>query len=233
MKRKPEDVFSPEKNTAARRDFIDYDYLDKLSEEEQAWLAQATDEFYGAAFDINATYSLRADAIKICQNEIDKLIEKANDTESFLKNPSNPYLKWVHNLNRFKSSRTKYVQIYGNPAKKDNLDLRKCRSIDLFYKNASGKFTQNKDYKYDSIHDFEEFGADCNRRSKESAKDLFSVQNRTSQDANEFYLDTEAAGTYTPEEYMILEEVEEMLDDMEDQVIIRFKVSVYPEHSAE
>jgi len=35
--------------TRTRREFIDYDYVDKLSPEEQAFLAKFTDEYYGGA----------------------------------------------------------------------------------------------------------------------------------------------------------------------------------------
>ena len=72
MVRKPEHVFAPEKNTAARRDFIDYDYIDQLTPEEAAWLAQFTDEYLGASFSINPTYCSRKDAIKICKLELQK-----------------------------------------------------------------------------------------------------------------------------------------------------------------
>lgn len=39
-----------------RRDYIDYTYLSKLNSKETDFLAQFTDEFYGASFEINPTY---------------------------------------------------------------------------------------------------------------------------------------------------------------------------------
>lgn len=39
-----------------RREYVDYDYVSKLSDEEKEFLGKFTDEFYGAGFDISPTF---------------------------------------------------------------------------------------------------------------------------------------------------------------------------------
>jgi hypothetical protein len=46
-------------NIRNRQEFIDYDYIDKLSEKEKALLDKFTGEFYGAAFDDNPIHDIR------------------------------------------------------------------------------------------------------------------------------------------------------------------------------
>ncbi len=44
-------ALNPSYNLRTRTDLIDYDYVDKLNEEEKAWLNKFTNEFIGASFD--------------------------------------------------------------------------------------------------------------------------------------------------------------------------------------
>lgn len=52
-KYKNEDSLNPARNTKVRGEFIDYDYKDKLSEEELTFLAKFNNEFYGASVGYN------------------------------------------------------------------------------------------------------------------------------------------------------------------------------------
>lgn len=210
MARKPEDSLSQHKNTAARRQLIDYDYINQLSPEELEWLAKFSDEFYGGDFEINPTFCKKEDALKVCAKELGKL-----DTES------KTYKKWLAKLNHIKTINETFVQISGNSDKKHNLDLRKCRSIKLFRKNENGNLSQKPEYKYNSIHDFEEFGKDCNTRSGESARDIFSVQRVIKQEANEYCVDNHVSGGFLPEEHIIREEVEDELEFYESAGLIK------------
>jgi len=54
-KRKPRYGLIPAANHKKVRDFIDFDYLDKLSPEEADWLNKFSLEMYGATFNNNET----------------------------------------------------------------------------------------------------------------------------------------------------------------------------------
>jgi hypothetical protein len=204
MARDPKKALSRSHNTAGRRDFIDYDYLNQLSPEELEWLAKATGEYYGADFEINETFAKVTDVIQLCEAELAKDIEPRKAA------------KWQHNLERAKKSKSAYLQIYGNPARKDNLDLRKCRKIQLYYLNENGNLCRNKDFKYNTIHDFDEYSKDCNDRANDIRDDIHSVQTQSHQDANEYYLGIEATSELTPEEYWVMNDELEILEDCDE-----------------
>lgn len=213
MARKPKDVFASHKNTASRRPFIECDYLDQLSPEELKWLAKFTDEYHGAGFDINTTYALKKSAIEVCQKELSKILKKVKDIEEFMKNPSKEYKKWQAKIEHFKSQDEKYVQISKNSKKKFDIDLRKCKSIVLYRKDENGELKRSKKYKYNSIHDFEKYGKECNERTTESRNDIYSNGRIINDEVNEFCVNNEIAKGYTPEEFFIWEENEEIIDD--------------------
>ena len=53
MSRSHKKVFSKAYQTRARKNSMDYDYLDQLSEDELKWFAQFNEEYYGASFKRN------------------------------------------------------------------------------------------------------------------------------------------------------------------------------------
>lgn len=203
MVRNPEKSFSKTHNTKARRDFIDYDYLEQLSEEETKWLAQFSDEYYGAGFNINVTYAKLKDVIKVCKNEL------AKET-----NPKK-IKKWEYNLKRCQESTEEYVQIYGNKKSKNNLDLRKCRKIPLYYKLPSGNFTKSAKHKYgNTIHNPSKHLKDCNERANASKSDLFSVQIKN-EDTDEGFsqIEMEESQLLSGEEYLLtMEQIDQLID---------------------
>lgn len=206
MARKADDSFNPHKNTASRRQLIDYDYLDKLSSEEYKWLAKFTDEYMGADYEINPTFCAKDDAIKVCSNELLKVVGDAKKTSL-----------WTKKLEYYTSLKTKNVQISQNSEKVNNLDLRKCRSITLFRKNSNGRLSKNPKWKYNSIHDPKTHLKDCNERSSDSAEDIFSVQRVIKQEANEYCVDNQVAGGWTPEQWLIYDEIDKMIEDFDNE----------------
>ena len=70
----------------------------------------------------------------------------------------------------------KYIQISGDGVKPENKrDLRKCRKLDLYYKDENGKFTMDKKYKYsgDNVHENVHITA-CNTQANSIARDVFN-----------------------------------------------------------
>lgn len=219
MSRTPKKVFSKKTNTSGRRDLIDYDYLENLDQEATEFLAKFTSEYYAADFKKHPTFARKEDAIKVCETELAKLADKMldNPTEKQLRNLQKSADKLAKNLERIRKIKKAFVQIHENADKKHNLDLRKCRSIKLYYRNEKGSYTEDKSYKYDQpLHDSPELLKDCNDRNNSSQPDIFSVQKPTNQDANQYCLDTHASTEYSPEEYLIWAEVEEEIDWWEE-----------------
>jgi len=219
MSRSPNKVFSKKANTSGRRDLIDYDYLENLDKEATEFLAKFTSEYYAADFKRHDTFARKEDIIKVCENELVKIADKMleDNTEKQLRRLVKSADKWSQNLERIKKIKKTYIQINNNKPKKHNLDLRKCRSIKLYYKMENGRYTEDTAYKYDQpLHDNPELLKDCNDRNNANQPDIFSVQKPASQDSNQYYLDTNASTDYTPEEYLIWAEIEEEIDEWEN-----------------
>lgn len=69
MSKKKRNSLNPEHSPKSRREFIDYDYADKLDDESLDFLKKFTDEFYGGSFVINDTYIIvNGDFIQITGN---------------------------------------------------------------------------------------------------------------------------------------------------------------------
>jgi hypothetical protein len=56
MRRKKGDGLKARNTPRQRRSYLDYDYIQKLNQEERDFLEKFSSEFYGADFEINATY---------------------------------------------------------------------------------------------------------------------------------------------------------------------------------
>ncbi len=140
-------------NVRQRYQYIDYDYLSELNEEERDWLARATKEIYGADFDISPTYIIISDDTIKAQNNV---MEKA----------------W---LNQFKKGTI--IQISKNESRLDNRDLRKYRKVVKYYRDEDGELTNDIEYKYSSknIHKTKEMRSLCNSSTNSMDRDLLNL----------------------------------------------------------
>lgn len=146
-----------------RREYIDYDYSKKLTEEERDWLSKFTKEYYGADFQINDTYVNVEDLKQVVKDLIDRYVD---DSERVTK-----YETYYENIRCFKNDT--YLQVSGNPEKELNFDLRLIRSIDKFYEDKDGYLTTDTSFKYiDTIHDIEKHLTACNSNSIASGRDI-------------------------------------------------------------
>lgn len=99
-RKKIRDPLNPAHQTRPRRDYIDYDYINKLDPKAREFLAKFTDEFYGGAFlktesgyyskkNIHRTAKLRRncynrnDASKRCIFTLAKITEKLQDFDAY------------------------------------------------------------------------------------------------------------------------------------------------------
>jgi hypothetical protein len=113
--------YLPQKHTKARRDFIDYDYIDKLSEDEKDWLSRFTDGEYGATFEKNPIFV--------------KFDDLASDFQAI-----------VQNNVRIQDE---YVQVHGNTkSSQKNLDLRKLKKVTQYFLTPNGNMSEDERYKY-------------------------------------------------------------------------------------
>jgi hypothetical protein len=159
-------ALSPKKHTKSRKEYVDYDYADVLSEEEKEWLGRFTDEFYGASWDLNAVFVL----LKDIQDE--KLLDIIKDNT-------------IHSTDL-----GKMVQVYGNTEKgQKNLDLRKIRSIEKFYPTKSGTLNNGVRFKYtkNNIHNplLDEHRLSCVANVRANRNDLFANQKKNLLYSNE------------------------------------------------
>lgn len=157
MSRTSNESFSKSHNPKSRSSHIDYDYLGKLSESELAYLAKFSDEYYGAAFDTNPAYMLTKDLLEVIDYKIntvkgDKRVKR-----------------WVDHKNRVAKYTKKFIQVSNNENKAHNIDLRSCRSHNVWYKAPEGYYTTSERFKYSdkNINDLndKEVRAECNERS--------------------------------------------------------------------
>jgi len=167
MARDPNKTFSKTYNTRSRRGYLDFDYLDQLTEEQTKFLAKFSDEYYGADFDINDTYAKKEDLLEQMKKNI-----KSEQNEK-------KKLKFKDQLKHYKSLRSEFVQIKGHTDKKINVDLRKVRSIDLYYLDEKGELTKDKSFKYSdkNIHSTDQH-KDCGDRTNKMRCDVMSNYGR-------------------------------------------------------
>lgn len=208
MERDPKKVFSRTFTTKSRRDAIDPDYLDKLSPEELAWYAKFTEEYYGASFQLNAAFAIRTDVIALVENEIPET-KTAKQKE-----------KWTEHLARLKRTTGKYVQVSENQIKSHDIDLRKCRKVQLYYINENGNFSKNDKYKYstDNIanpNDLE-LRKDYNDRVDRMKRCLLNSGNRILNENDDFDNYAESVGA---ESLIIRYEDECIADDIQDSTL--------------
>jgi len=152
MAREPSKALNRTFQTRNRAEHIDYDYISKLSDEDQAWLARFSDEYYGASFDINPTYVLKTDFLRhfkiVIFDEEEKLISE--DNEKLIERIERKITKYTRQLEHYQEIKVKYLQISDHKVSWQNVDLRKVRSITKFYKKENGKYTEDTSYKYSS-----------------------------------------------------------------------------------
>lgn len=147
MAKKKRKGYLPKNHTKERRDYIDYDYINKLSEEDKEWLSRFTDEEYGASFEVNPIF-----------------VKYADLNEEFKEKVQNNTLYYGE-----------FVQIYKNKDQK-NLDLRKLRSITQYYMKNDGSLTKDPSYRYskNNISNPND-RTRMNRKVKDMRNDLWNV----------------------------------------------------------
>lgn len=178
MSRSSAKVFSKSHNPKARRLHIDYDYLDKLSASDKEWLAKFTDEYYGASFEMNPAFMKKDELITL----LTKKVESTNSK------------KWKNHLERVKGINKRMIQISRNENKHDDIDLRSCRSHNIYYKNADGKYEASDYYKYAETNiinpNDKELMNECNSRAN-SQKDCIYGKYTPNSIENEDYFDND------------------------------------------
>lgn len=176
----------------SRQEYVDYDYVDKLTEEEKRYLGKFTDEFYGATWDINPSYVL--------YNEL----------------PSEELKLKVRGNKRIRTDLGFLIQVTKNPDRKQNVDLRKIKMIDIFYKVGEYIYTTDTQYKYadTNVHDpqKDEHRLACVERVRLNRKDLSSLTYleylpKTDEDVD-FILDKYDNHALSPEELLLRAESE-------------------------
>jgi len=152
MARDPKKALNKTFQTRSRSEHTDFDYINKLNDEDKAWLARFSDEYYGASFQINPTYVLKTDFIRhfkiVIYDEEEKRLEELNEKQ--LNSIERKVAKYQRQLEHYTNIKTKYLQISDHDSKWQNVDLRKVRSITKFYKTENGKYTEDTRYKYSS-----------------------------------------------------------------------------------
>lgn len=140
--------YSFKQHPKERREFIDYNYLDKLSKEELDWLGNFTDSYYGAGYKLSKIYA--------------KLTELPPEFQELVKN-NKIYKKY-------------FVQIYGN-TKKDqvNLDMRKMKSYPQYYLDENSELTTDTKYRFSPENVMNPLDRDSvNERVRTMRDDIFA-----------------------------------------------------------
>lgn len=152
MGKKKRNPLNPAHTTKSRRDYLDYDYIDQLDDEQVEWLAKFTDEFYGADFKINDTY-IREDGkyVQISGNK-DKSKNRdlrkyrsvtkyyRNENNQFTKNLEYKYSKEnIHQTEEHRKSCNRMANAMSNNIQVNSLQSSGSESIiDIFDKKYNG-----------------------------------------------------------------------------------------------
>ena len=204
--RKPLDIFDKSKNPRSRQQLIDFDYLDKLSDTDKEWLAKFADEYYGASFKCNPAFMKRLELITLAKSHLDNPELSQREMK-----------RWEGHLSRAEASKKKFIQISENENKSHNVDLRKCRSNNVYYKTGSNTYVASKDYRYseDNILDIN------NRKVRKELNDRANAQKSCilgsfgANDIDNYELDIEQ---FSPEQYLLFNEAaeeQEKLDSLD------------------
>ncbi len=203
--RSPKDVFSSHCQTKSRKNLIDFDYIDKLSDADKLWLSRFTDNYYSASFDLNPAFVKTQELIPLIEKKISKLT-----SETGIK-------KWTDKLNTVKGNARKFYQVSNNQDKQFDIDLRILKKVDIFYKTEAGKYTTSKYYKYtqnnviDPVRDSDR--KECNDRSNTQSDCIMGRYSSVSIDDFEF--DGECL---SPEDILLSKEYEmeqEMINSLD------------------
>lgn len=112
--------YLPSNHTKERREYIDFDYINKLSDEEKEWLSRFADEEYSASFELNPVFI-----------KFDDLAEEYQDR--------------VKNNTRHWGD---YVQVNNNDSTQSNLDMRKMRPYTQYYRTPTGRVSSKEKYRH-------------------------------------------------------------------------------------
>ena len=78
----------PQTHPKPIRQYVDYDYIDRLSPEEQAWLAEFTDRHYGADFRGDKKWSTKARRVRYnAKNSANRDLYSIKDVSGLLVRP--------------------------------------------------------------------------------------------------------------------------------------------------
>lgn len=202
--RSSKEIFSKKHNTSSRSQFIDYNYLDKLSEQDREWLARFTENYYSASFDKNPAFVRTKDLIPLLQNEIIKL------------QGSKKLKKFQEHLDRALLHNKKFYQVSENEKKYLNIDLRKLRSLSIFYKIGNNRYSTSKDYKYSENNIIDP----TNSSERKACNDLNNTRSGCvmgkfgANCIDDYELELEVSG---PEQYLIEKEEEDILLSLVDE----------------
>jgi len=208
MAKKKREGYKPSKHTKERRQYIDYDYIHKLNDEEKEWLSRFTDEEYGSSFELNLIFIEYTDLNCEFREKV-----KGNIVYE-----------------------DKYIQVNKNTEiNQKNLDMRKMRPYKQYYRKSNGKFTTDKKYRYsnkniNNPNDRKRF----NSKVKDMRNDLFNVGlkdsvNTQPESFNNTSNNKKVVQHYTLEDYdytlscedmMILQEEININDDLANQGLI-------------
>jgi hypothetical protein len=204
MIKKRRDALSANRHNQSRQEYVDYDYVKKLSKEERDYLAKFTDEFYGATWDINPVYMV----LKDIPNE-----EGLRDLVSKNK--------------RYSTNYGTMVQVYGNTVPGQiNLDFRKIRHLEVFFEAKKDTLSTSITNKYSkkNVHNplNDEHRLSCVENVRANRNDLMSKRKQDLMYVNEKSLEEhmDKLQSYgSPEDKMIMDVdivLQQLLNDDEE-----------------
>jgi hypothetical protein len=200
-------VFSLTNNIKSRRNYQDYDYLDKLSKSDKEFLAKFTDEYYSASYDLSAVFVERVKLVKF--------LSKLEQTDRVIAQV------------KYYSEKTEEKVCINNTSKKLNVDLRRIKGLKKYFLDENGDFSTKKKYKYSdtNIHKPSKYRADSELRDRVQKRDVMNVEKQ------ELSLDDEGAidiidNIISPD--MSPEDREILSEEMELRVSMKKQCKVYP-----
>jgi hypothetical protein len=204
MTKRRRDALGANRHIQSRQEYVDYDYVKKLSKEERDYLAKFTDEFYGATWDINPVYMV----LKNIPNE-----EGLRDL--------------VSNNIRYNTDYGTMVQVYGNTIPGQiNLDFRKIRHLEVFFEAKKDTLSTSITNKYSkkNVHNplNDEHRLSCVENVRANRNDLMSKRKQDLMYVNEKSLEEhmDKLQSYnSPEDQMIMEVdivLQQLLNDDEE-----------------